>query len=410
MSNIIHKVKDAVTHHGDKDNKHTSSTGTDANTYDSSRSSNHGPHDSNVANTADPRIDSDRSQLGSQSYNTTGTRGSTGAAGSTGAYGTTGTGNTASDAYDLSGSTNHGTHDSNIANKADPRFDSDRDGRAAHGSTGTGLGGSTGTYGSTGSTGYAPTGTTSHTSQSLGTGAGTTGAYGSTGSTGYAPTGTTSHTTQPLSTGAGSTGAYGTTGSTGNTASDAYDMSGSTNHGPHDSNVANKADPRFDSDRDGRATHGTTGLGGSTGGYDTTHSRASGPASSTAGPHSSNVANEADPRVDSDQSKKKEHLAGEYSGIDRFDKDVHKGSIAGGNQVIGLHGSKGPTTTKNFDQSQHESAAGAGSSYNTGRQSTAGPHNSDMMNKMDPRVDSDLDGSKTVGGDKTYAQPQTQRY
>lgn len=376
MSNIIHKVKDAVTHHGDKDNKHTSSTG-DANTYDSSRSSNYGPHDSNIGNTADPRIDSDRSQLGNDSYNTTGTRGTTGAAGSTGAYGTTGTGNTASDAYDLSGSTNHGTHDSNIANKADPRFDSDRDGRASHGTTG--LGGSTGTYGST-------------------------------GSTGYAPTGTTSHTTQPLSAGAGSTGAYGTTGSTGNTASDAYDLSGSTNHGTHDSNIANKADPRFDSDRDGRASHGTTGFGGSTGAYDTTNSRTSGPASSTAGPHSSNVANQADPRVDSDQSKKKEHLAGEYSGIDRFDKDVHKGSIAGGNQVIGLHGSKGPTTTKNFDQSQHEKVAGAGSSYNTGGQTTAGPHSSDTMNKVDPRVDSDLDGSKTVGGDKTYSQPQTQRY
>ncbi|KAI1344874.1 hypothetical protein F5Y15DRAFT_363943 [Xylariaceae sp. FL0016] len=33
---------------------------------------------------------------------------------------------------------------------------------------------------------------------------------------------------------------------------------------------------------------------------------------------------------------------------------------------------------------------------------TAGPHKSDMMNKMDPRVDSNLDGSKTVGGNKTY--------
>jgi hypothetical protein len=26
-----------------------------------------------------------------------------------------------------------------------------------------------------------------------------------------------------------------------------------------------------------------------------------------------------------------------------------------------------------------------------------------MLNKMDPRVDSNLDGSKTVGGDKTHA-------
>jgi hypothetical protein len=36
-------------------------------------------------------------------------------------------------------------------------------------------------------------------------------------------------------------------------------------------------------------------------------------------------------------------------------------------------------------------------------QNTAGPHNSDLANKLDPRVDSNLDGSKTFGGDKTYA-------
>jgi hypothetical protein len=34
---------------------------------------------------------------------------------------------------------------------------------------------------------------------------------------------------------------------------------------------------------------------------------------------------------------------------------------------------------------------------------TAGPHKSDLLNKLDPRVDSDLDGSKTYGGDKTHA-------
>lgn len=33
---------------------------------------------------------------------------------------------------------------------------------------------------------------------------------------------------------------------------------------------------------------------------------------------------------------------------------------------------------------------------------TAGPHKSNLMNKMDPRVDADRDGSKTYGGDRTY--------
>jgi hypothetical protein len=34
---------------------------------------------------------------------------------------------------------------------------------------------------------------------------------------------------------------------------------------------------------------------------------------------------------------------------------------------------------------------------------TAGPHKSDLMNKLDPRVDSNLDGSKTFGENKTLS-------
>jgi hypothetical protein len=49
-----------------------------------------------------------------------------------------------------------------------------------------------------------------------------------------------------------------------------------------------------------------------------------------------------------------------------------------------------------------------GSGFGSDRQATgpaantAGPHKSDMLNKADPRVDSDLDNSKTFGGNKTY--------
>ena len=66
--------------------------------------------------------------------------------------------------------------------------------------------------------------------------------------------------------------------------------------------------------------------------------------------------------------------------------------------------SNGPTSTKTFEKAQQTGASGAtggggvggaGSSYNT--RSTAGPHNSNIANKLDPRVDSDLDGSRTVG-------------
>ena len=83
-------------------------------------------------------------------------------------------------------------------------------------------------------------------------------------------------------------------------------ITGGTTAGPHSSSLANKADPRVDSDLDG---------------------------SGTVGPHSSSLANQADPRVHSD-----------------------------------LDGSR-----------------------------TAGPHSSSLANKADPRVDSDLDGSRTAG-------------
>lgn len=105
-----------------------------------------------------------------------------------------------------------------------------------------------------------------------------------------------------------------------------------TSAGPHSSSLANKADPRVDSDLYG---------------------------SGTAGPHSSNLANKADPRVDSDLD---------------------------GSGTAGLHSSSlankaDPRVDSDLDGSR-----------------TAGPHSSGLANKADPRVDSDLDGSRTAGG------------
>ena len=95
-------------------------------------------------------------------------------------------------------------------------------------------------------------------------------------------------------------------------------MSGNSNSaatttaGPHSSSLANKADPRVDSDLDGSRTAGNPGYGSNapsstTTGYgsnvpsSTTSGYGSGmPSSTIAGPHSSNLANKADPRVDSD--------------------------------------------------------------------------------------------------------------
>jgi hypothetical protein len=259
-------------------------------------------------------------------------------------YGTTGTHGTTNAGY---GSTNAGPHDSNIANKADPRVDSDRDGR--------GIGHGT---------------------------AGTTGGIGSTGA-GYGSTGTS---------GLGSTGTY-----------------GSTNAGPHSSNMANKADPRVDSDRDGRGIgHGTagnaggigsTGAGyGSTGtsGIGSTGTTGAGYGSTNAGPHSSNIANKADPRVDSDlvSSHPKSNLA-----------HANKTQDGGRSTGFGTSGTGHGDRTGYNQGTTGSGLGGHGVSATPGSgdaSKTAGPHNSNLLNKLDPRVDSDMDGSKTMGGNATH--------
>jgi hypothetical protein len=228
-----------------------------------------GPHSSNLANKADPRVDSDLDgsrNAGAASYGTgahhTGTTGS----------GLTGTHNTGD--Y---GKSTAGPHSSNLANKLDPRVDSDNDGSRNVGAAQYGAG--------------------AHQTH----GTGLTGGYGA-------------------NTGTGLTGGYGSNPSSGLTGSHGAGGYGSTNAGPHDSNMLNKADPRVDSDRDGSRnagasqygpgahnTHGTTGSGltGATGTHGTHHGHTgglgSGPAPNTAGPHKSDMLNKADPRVDSDR-------------------------------------------------------------------------------------------------------------
>jgi len=265
-----------------------------------------------------------------------------------------------------------GPHSSRVANAADPRIDSDLDG--SRGIGGTGYGHTTGT-----------------------TGSGLTG---------------TGHSTTHGTTGPGLTGTHNTHGTTGTT----------TTAGPHSSNMANKLDPRVDSDLDGSrnmgATSATTTAGygsGLTGAHNThttgsgltgthnTHTNGSGLTgthnthtagsgltgthagnthgthtgttggishSTNAGPHDSNLANKVDPRVDSDLDGRGNRHGATTTGA--------------GAGILGAHGS--------------HATAGSGTAQNT-----AGPHNSDLLNKLDPRVDSDRDGSKTYGGNKTHA-------
>jgi len=78
-------------------------------------------------------------------------------------------------------------------------------------------------------------------------------------------------------------------------------LSNSTNAGPHDSNLANKVDPRVDSDLDGRGNRHGASTGGVFGASGSHATRGSGTAQNTDGPHNSDLANKIDPRVDSDR-------------------------------------------------------------------------------------------------------------
>jgi hypothetical protein len=251
-----------------------------------------------------------------------------------------------------------GPHKSDMANRLDPRVDSDLDGSATLGGNRTGNTGYNvpkGTYGPHGSrmanaadprvdSDHDRTiGPNSHTSQ--------------VDATGYTGGQDTRYTH--------STGVTGTSGASEGT------------YGPHSSRIANALDPRVDSDRDHRAAGygGTTGTSGTTGTYGTTGSgltgNASGAPEGTHGPHGSHIANALDPRVDSDRDHR---AAGTTSGT------------TAGTYTAGV-GAVGDPNDRSTGPAPH----------------TAGPHKSDILNKLDPRVDSDLDGSRTIGGNRTHA-------
>merc|ERR1711964_163788 len=101
----------------------------------------------------------------------------------------------------------------------------------------------------------------------------------------------------------------------------ATDNPRSTNAGPHGSNAMNAADPRVDSDRDNIRSGAGVGHTGTTGaGYGAGHTGTTGagygndPRSTNAGPHSSNLMNSADPRVDSDRDGSRNMGAATHSG------------------------------------------------------------------------------------------------
>jgi hypothetical protein len=177
--------------------------------------------------------------------------------------------------------------------------------------------------------------------------------------------------------------------------------------GPHDQNIANKVDPLVDSATFGSNT--TTGYGNTGTGLNT------GPdyGSTTAGRLDSNIANKVDPRVD---STTRAHIIGSNTGAGygtagpTYGTGGQTGFPGGPSQSTnaGPHDSNmvnkiDPRVDSDLDgRGQRHVAGGTHATPGSGSaQNTAGPHNSDVLNKLDPRVDSNRDGSSTIGSDRT---------
>ncbi|KAF2860192.1 hypothetical protein K470DRAFT_258158 [Piedraia hortae CBS 480.64] len=224
----------------------------------------------------------------------------------------------------------------------------------------------------------------------------------------------------------------------------------STTTGPHKSDILNKLDPRVDSDmsktgavgqsqghnygRDAGLAAGGVGAAGlgahelskhrgqgndslqSTGqqqfstSYGTSHSPHStqlsqyGSQSQAVGPHQSDKMNRVDPHADSDTSRTGAtgHSQGHGYGRDAGLATGGVGAAGLGAHELSKHRGQGNDSLQSTGQQQYPSSHGTSQSpYSTqppqyGSQSqTAGPHQSDMMNKMDPRVDSDMSRAGT---------------
>ncbi|KAK3385709.1 hypothetical protein B0H63DRAFT_473444 [Podospora didyma] len=182
-------------------------------------------------------------------------------------------------------------------------------------------------------------------------------------------------------------------------------------YGPHRSRIANALDPRVDSDMDGRGTtgtgtnagpamHGAIGSGRTAapgGAYNTnTATTGGGVREGTYGPHNSRIANALDPRVDSD-----------------MDGRGTTGTTGAGYGGAGTGAGLGHQQHQHQQQSAAAAAAGYGGSGVGAQQqprggpavmsgpgpapNTAGPHRSDLLNKLDPRVDSKAGTAATSG-------------
>jgi hypothetical protein len=412
MSSIINKVKEALHHdHSTTSGSTNTATGTTTTGNNSGvPEGTAGPHSSRVANAADPRIDSDMDHRG-HNANSAGFTGTTGNSHNHGTSGLTGTTGTAGTGYGSSNTTGApqgtaGPHSSRLANTVDPRVDSDRDHRANPNSSVPGTTGTTHNHGTSGLTG------TSHTGNNSGVSEGVAGPHSSRVANAVDPRvdSDADHRANPNSGFTGTTGTTHNHGTTGNSGLTGNEYSSTTGQPQHSSNLANKLDPRVDS----TTTSGSGNTSGFTGTNPTTTGLTGSEYGSTTGQpqHSSNLANKVDPRVDSStsygmgQTNTASTLAGtgDRGGLSNStNAGPHNSNIA---NKVDPRVDSDLDSTGNRHGASHGGILGSGSHATAGSgtaQNTQGPHNSDLMNKLDPRVDADGDGSRTYGGNKTHA-------
>ncbi|EDN08868.1 hypothetical protein I7I51_00525 [Histoplasma capsulatum] len=162
----------------------------------------------------------------------------------------------------------------------------------------------------------------------------------------------------------------------------------------------------------GQGNHGTQGTT-----QGTTHHTGGGTTSSIQPPHSSNVAKKLDPRVAEDQYNPRMSTStgstgsalgtgavggatggttGHKSsgGTGLMHTDPVSGGIGGTGQALGS--GTGHHATGQSSSNATKSSVGSGTADRA-----AVPHSSNVENKLDPRVDSDLYNSRTVGGNVT---------
>ena len=171
-----------------------------------------------------------------------------------------------------------------------------------------------------------------------------------------------------------------------------------TTAGHHKHDIMNKLDPRVDSTKDRRPLE--------TGSHHHHHND-NNVSEGTYGPHKSRMANALDPRVDSDLDST---ATGKRGGSIGAGTGMGTSSTYGtgtGPSTAAMHGGAGPVGSGMGVGGATGTGGGFSGRSNPVPEGTYGPHSSRTANALDPRVDSDRDGMMGMGVKPAPQQQQT---